>query len=120
MSTIRLYFDADAQDDDVVSALRLRGVDVEIANDVGLRHASDPEQLAHAAANGRTLYSFNVGDFASLHAAYLAEGKAHSGIILAPQQRYSVGEQMRRLLRLVQTKTAEEMRDTIEFLGAWG
>jgi hypothetical protein len=35
------------------------------------------------------------------------------------QQRYSVGEQMRRLLRLIKTLTAEEMRNRIEFLSAW-
>jgi hypothetical protein len=35
------------------------------------------------------------------------------------QQRYSVGEQMRRLLRLIDTLTAEEMRNRIEFLSAW-
>lgn len=85
MSAIRLYFDADAQRGSLASALRLRGIDIETANEAGLRNASDPEQLAHAAANGCTLYSFNVGDFASLHAAYIAEGKTHFGMILAPQ-----------------------------------
>ena len=35
------------------------------------------------------------------------------------QQRYSVGEQMRRLLRLISSLTAEEMRNRIEFLSAW-
>jgi hypothetical protein len=46
-------------------------------------------------------------------------GESRAGIILAVQQRYSVGEQMRRLLRLIDTLTAEEMRDRIEFLSAW-
>jgi hypothetical protein len=31
----------------------------------------------------------------------------------------SVGEQMRRLLRLISSLTAEEMRNRIEFLSAW-
>jgi hypothetical protein len=30
-----------------------------------------------------------------------------------------VGEQMRRLLKLIATKSAEEMKDKIEFLSAW-
>jgi hypothetical protein len=46
-------------------------------------------------------------------------GQNHAGIILAAQQRYSVGEQMRRLLRLISSLTAEEMRNRIEFLSAW-
>lgn len=33
---------------------------------------------------------------------------------------FSVGEQMRRLLRLTSTLTAEEMRNRIEFLSGWG
>ena len=47
-------------------------------------------------------------------------GQSHAGIILAVQQRYSVGEQMRRLLRLTSTLTAEEMRNRVEFLSSWG
>ena len=91
MSTIRLYLDADAQDSDLISALFLRGDEVEIANRAGLQHASDPEQLAHAAAHGLTLYTFNVSDFMALHTAYLAAGKERAGIIFGEQQRYGIG-----------------------------
>lgn len=55
-----------------------------------------------------------------LHTASQTEGQTPAGLILAPQQRYSVGEQMRRLLRLVGAISAEEMRDRVEFLSAWG
>lgn len=54
-----------------------------------------------------------------LHTAYLAEGKTHAGLILAPQQRYGVGEQMRHLLKLISLKSAAEMRGHVEFLSAW-
>ena len=67
----------------------------------------------------RVLYSFNVGDFYHLHTVWLAQGRSHAGIILAPQQHYSVGDQMRRLLRLIAARSAEEMRDHVEFLSAW-
>lgn len=119
MSHIRLYLDADAQDNDLVAALRLRGVDVETANEAGRSDDSDSEQLAHAAANGRTLYSFNISDFMSLHATYIHEGREHAGIILAPQQRYGIGEQMRRLLKISSVKSSETMRNKVEFLSAW-
>jgi len=54
------------------------------------------------------------------HTRYLMEGKAHAGIILAAQQQYSVGEQMRRILNLTAATSAEDMKNWIEFLSAWG
>jgi len=50
----------------------------------------------------------------------MAQHKAHTGIVLAPQQQYSVGEYMRRLLKLMAHLTAEEMQNRLEFLSAWG
>jgi hypothetical protein len=38
-------------------------------------------------------------------------------MILAPQQRFSVGEQLRRILRLRSTATRVSMRNRVEFLG---
>jgi hypothetical protein len=68
----------------------------------------------------RVLFSFNRGDFFRLHTEYLAQGKSHAGIILTNQQQYSVGEQMRRNLRLTATKSATDMKNQIEFLSSWG
>ncbi|MEH1936351.1 MAG: hypothetical protein V7L14_22145 [Nostoc sp.] len=36
------------------------------------------------------------------------------------QQGYSVGEQMRRLLKLIAAKPAENMQNQVEFLSSWG
>jgi len=41
-------------------------------------------------------------------------------MILAPQQRYSVGEQLGRILRLRTAMTTANMRNQVEFLGRWG
>src|SRR5258707_8437689 len=117
---IRLYFDEDAMDSDLVRALGVRGIEVITAYDVGLIALPDEKHLSWAAENGRVLYSFNVSDFMALHVSYLTSAKDHAGIVLAQQQRYSVGEQMRRLLRLVEMKPAETMRNTVEFLSIWG
>lgn len=116
---IRLYVDEDAMDQDLAHALRARGVDVLTALDAGMTERSDEEHLEYATAQGRVLYSFNVGDFYRLHTAYIAEGKSHAGVILAQQQRYSVGEQMRRLLKLIAAKSEEQMKNHVEFLSAW-
>ncbi len=42
-----------------------------------------------------------------------------AGIILAPQQRYGIGEQLRRLLRIHAHRTAEDMANQLEFLSHW-
>ncbi len=117
---IRLYLDEDAMDGNLVFALRVRGVDVVTALDSGLIRMPDVRHLEYASSHGQTLYSFNVGDYMALHTAYVAAGQTHAGLILSQQQRYSVGEQMRRLVRLVQMKSAEGMRNRVEFLSAWG
>jgi hypothetical protein len=49
----------------------------------------------------------------------LTLGEAHGGIILAPQQRYPIGEQLRRLLKLIAAKSSEDMQNQVEFLSKW-
>src|SRR5574341_1123414 len=117
--TIRLYLEEDSMRHALVRALRSRGVDVITALEVGMIERQDEPHLEYATAQGRVLYSFNVRDFYRLHTAFLAQGKAHAGIILAPQQRYTVGEQMRRLLKLIAATSAEDMQNQVEFLSAW-
>jgi hypothetical protein len=116
---IRLYLDEDSMDRDLVRALTARGVDVRSALEAGMIERSDAHHLEYATAERRVLYSFNVGDFFHLHTSWLAQGKSHGGLILSKQQQYSIGEQMRRLLKLIATRPAEAMQDHVEFLGAW-
>lgn len=104
----------------LVAALRSRGLDVTTAFEDQMVDRSDDEHLDHATRQGRVLFSFNRGDFYDLHTEYLMQGKKHAGIILADQQQYSVGELMRRILRLAAAKSPEQMRNQIEFLSAWG
>jgi hypothetical protein len=78
-----------------------------------------PEHLDYAISQGRVLYSYNVGDYLALHSQYLQENKFHQGIILTQQQKYSIGEQMRRILRLIGALSAEEMENRLEFLSVW-
>lgn len=54
-----------------------------------------------------------------LQSDFLAEEKKHSGIILAQQQRYSIGEQLRGLLKIIAIITAEEMVNHIVFLNSY-
>jgi hypothetical protein len=120
MSIIRLYFDADSMERAVLSGLRARGIDATSALEVGMADSSDDEQLEFALTAARVLFSFNVGDFQRIHLQYLSRGDTHAGIILAAQQRYSIGERIRRLQKLIATRTAEAMTDRVEFLRDWG
>ena len=118
--TIRLYFDEDSLRHALVNALRARGIDVQTALEAEMIERSDADHLEFATAQERVLCSFNVGDFYRLHTNYMAQHKAHTGIILARQQQYSVGEHMRRLLHLIAHRTVVEMQNRVEFLSAWG
>ena len=119
-----MYFDEDSMWQALVTALRARGIDVQTALEAVMIARTDEDHLAFATAQGRILCSFNIGDFYRLHTRYMAQHQSHTGIVLAqstlrPQQ-YSVGEYMRRLLRLMAHLTAEEMHNRVEFLSAWG
>lgn len=80
---------------------------------------SDEEQLQWALKHKRIIYSFNARDFYKIHTDWIEKKQEHSGIILGFQH-YSIGEQMRRILRIVANKSAEEMKNQVEFLSVWG
>lgn len=119
MTAVRLYLDEDSMDVDLVAALRLRGIDVRTANEHGMLGSPDVAQLRWSTAQGRILYSFNVGDFYALHTSFLQRGEQHAGIILAQQQRHVVGDQLRGVLNLGAARSAEEMLNQLEFVSAW-
>jgi len=104
----------------LVVALRARRIDVLTPSDCGMIGRSDEEHLQRAASDGRVLYSFNVKDFSLLHARWVSTGRQHSGIVLGFQQRYSIGEQLRRLLHLVSRVPTADMLSRLEYLSTWG
>jgi hypothetical protein len=94
MSQIRLYLDEDAMRRTLVFGLRARSVDIPTASDAQMVNRDDSEQLLVAA-------------------------RPHAGIIVAQQQRYPVGEEIKRIVRLLGSIKAEHMGNRIEFLSAW-
>ena len=117
--TLRLYMDEDSMDQDIVRALRVRGIDVLTAREAQMDGSVDSDHLAFAARQGRVLCTFNIGDFAALHVEYLTEGRQHAGLLLVQQQRYLVGELIRRLLRFASALSMTEMVNRAEYLSAW-
>jgi len=104
----------------LMASLRDRRFYIVTAKEAGMINRSDEQHLRRATAEGCVLFSFNTGDYAAIHAEWLASGQSHAGIIVSPQQRFSVGEQLRRISILALELSAAAMRDRFEYLANWG
>jgi hypothetical protein len=99
----------------LASELRKYGFDVVATQEIeGLLSAPDDVQLAHAASEQRAILTFNIGDFSILHEQYLAEGKEHWGIVLS--NREPIGELIRRILRLLNSISADDLKNQVRWL----
>jgi hypothetical protein len=114
VNQIRLYLDEDTIKGALIQALKNADLDIVTVADAGRLGYPDEEQLIWAAEQGRVIYSFNIGDFCRLHSNFIALDKSHAGIILAPQQQYSVGQQLRGLLKLAADRSSEQMMNHIK------
>ena len=117
---ICLYLDEDAMEKALVRALQTKGIDVTSVLTEQRHGDKDEQQLLYSTEQQRVIYTFNIKHFTVLHSSFIERGQSHAGIIVAQKDLYSVGEQMRRLARLVNTLSAEEMQDRLEYLSAWG
>jgi hypothetical protein len=98
-------------------ALRLRGYRAQSAAEAGNLHVSDEAQLSYAAAQGMAILTYNAQDFIPLAQAWFRAGREHAGMILSEQfSQRQFGELLRRVLRLLDSLTAEEMHNQILFL----
>jgi hypothetical protein len=116
MAELRLYMDEDAGEHAVAEGLRARRIDVLTTVEAGRCGISDRNQLDFASSQRRAIYTFNVADFARLHKEHVSQGVDHYGIIVLPDQRYSVGEKIRRLAKFVRSITSERMINRMEYL----
>ncbi|WP_026794017.1 MULTISPECIES: DUF5615 family PIN-like protein [Planktothrix] len=116
MSRIRLYLDEDTIKAALIQALKSADLDVVTVADVNRLGYSDEDQLLWAIEQGRIIYSFNIGDFCHLHRDFMVQEISHAGIILVPQQKYSIGQQLQGLLKLVSQYSAEDMINQLLFL----
>ncbi len=91
--------------------LRKYGFDVTSTIELGMVEEDDAEQLAFAVSQQRAIVSLNHKHFAPLHDRYIAEGKEHWGIILSTEE--SVPVLRRRLLRLLNTLSADQLKSQI-------
>jgi hypothetical protein len=73
-----------------------------------------PAQLAYAISQQQTFLTHNRADFEALARTYLAAGQSHYGIIIAV--RHPPYEIVRRLLRILNQVTADEMQDQLRYI----
>lgn len=115
---IRLYLDADVHRR-LATNLRGAGFDCISALEVGNDALSDEDQMAFAAAEGRTLLTFNIQDFVPIFETWWENSRDHAGLVVS--QQLPLGEIQRRILRMLNTITADEMannlRNLAEFSG---
>jgi hypothetical protein len=114
---IKLYLDEDTISRTLIRALRSRNIDVLTAREADLIQIADERHLEYATSQGRTVFTFNARDFARLHTKCLSTGQHHTGIIVSAQ--VPVGVILRRLLKLLNARSAAEMHDQLEYLGNW-
>jgi hypothetical protein len=110
---IELYLDEDV---DVLLAelVRARGFAAVTTRDAGRLGAGDLDQLFFASRLHKTLLTHNRDDFEAVARAFRRTGKHHDGIIMAV--RHPPYELLRRLLRILNHVTADEMRDQIRYI----
>ncbi|MCC6806144.1 MAG: DUF5615 family PIN-like protein [Deltaproteobacteria bacterium] len=113
MKPPRLYLDEDMHSA-VAVGLRRRGYDVLTTLEAKRTGTSDEDQLRFAIIDGRALVSFNRGDFAALHASFLANGTDHQGIVLLPQA--PVGSVLRALASLLSRESAIGLKNKLVWL----
>ena len=114
---VRFYLDEDTISRALISFLRARNVDILSAHEAGMISVPDGQHLEYAANLNRVIFTFSTRDFSFLHKEWLAVERHHAGIVVSDQGQ--VGLLARRLLKLADTLSAEEMQDRLEFLGNW-
>lgn len=110
---IELYLDEDVNVL-VADLLRGRGFVAITTREAGLLQSSDADQLAHAVRARKTILTHNRADFEALARDYAEAGKKHYGMILAT--RHPPYELVRRLMRILNHVTADEMDDEIRYI----
>ena len=114
MPALRLYTDASVPVA-IAAGLRRRGVDAWSARDAGNLGWSDEQQLEYAGRERAVVFTSDP-DFLALAAEWSQKGKEHYGIIFAHQQKYGIGECIRRLMDYTLLLDPENMKNRVEFL----
>jgi Domain of unknown function (DUF5615) len=113
---VAIYTDEDVTAD-LAPALRWRGYTAQSTAEASNFRIPDEAQLTFATERGMALLTYNAQDFILLARAWYRDGREHAGIVISEQMsQRRFGELLRRVLRLLDALTAEEMHNRIVFL----
>jgi len=93
---VKFYLDEDLSPR-IAAALRRKGIDTTSAHEAGNIQISDPEQLAHAAGEGRCLVTRNARHFIALSREAIHRQQPHAGILLCSPR--LTGAEIRSIVR---------------------
>lgn len=94
--------------------LRDQGFDVYHVTEVGLEQTPDPFILQRAVENHQAVVTFNIKDFIPLSIEYFEDGNEHYGIVVSDQ--VPQGELQKRVTNLLNSITAEQLKNTVRYL----
>lgn len=94
--------------------LREQGFDVIHVNEVDLDATPDEQIMAYAVEKHRAVVTFNVRDYVPLAIQYVEDGKEHYGVVVSKE--LSRGELQKRVNKLLESVTAEEMMNAVRYL----
>jgi len=116
MSNPLLHLDADTSIKALHTTLVNRGYNVtRTPTDWMPLDADDEQQLLGASAQGRCIFTFNIGDFLILSERY----PNHQGIILAAQNSWNLSSLISALDILLSETKSEEWIGQIRWLNQW-
>jgi len=98
----------------IAKALREYGHDVVSSHEFGMNAEEDEEQFDFAFSEKRAVLTNNFGDFVRLFDEYASSRKDHYGVILTTK--CTIGTTIKRLRKLLENVTAEQMKNQIRWL----
>ncbi len=116
MANARLHLDADTSSRALQKVLAARGHDVTRTPNAWMPFdASDEQQLLGATAQGRCIFTYNIGDFMQLARKF----PEHGGIVLAQQRDWSLAQLIAALDDMLTGTTAAEWLGQVRWLTQW-
>jgi len=101
----------------LADALKRRGYDAVTTQTHGKRQAADIDQILFAASQNRAILTFNTAHYVKLYIELHKKHINHSEIVVSEQ--LSIGELLKRLLKLASSLSTEDIKNRLEYLSNW-
>ena len=116
MTAVKIYLDEDVHTY-IAPALRLRGWSALTTEEAEQRGAEDIDQIFFATHRGYSILTYNVNDFPRLHYEIVGQANSHAGIIVGTRE--DPRRNIRALLNLLNTLSAEDIVGQLVYLNNW-